>query len=68
MVKPFDYEELLARINSLTRRNLKNKSTTFITVGDYTMDLEKKSVSCDSEDIKLSHLEFDLLKYFAQNI
>ena len=68
MVKPFDYEELLARINSLTRRNLKNKSTTFITVGNYTIDLEKKSVSCDSQDIKLSHLEFDLLKYFAQNI
>jgi len=45
MVKPFDYEELLARINSLTRRNLKNKSTTFIKVGNYIIDLEKKSVS-----------------------
>jgi DNA-binding response OmpR family regulator len=26
MTKPFDFEELLARLNSLNRRNLKNKS------------------------------------------
>jgi len=68
MVKPFDYEELLARIHSLTRRNLKNKSTTFITVGNYTIDMKKKSVDWDNWEVKLSHLEFDLLKYFAQNI
>lgn len=68
MVKPFDYEELLARIHSLTRRNLKNKSTTFISIKNYTIDLVKKSVSWTEWEIKLSHLEFDLLKYFAQNI
>ena len=68
MVKPFDYEELLARIHSLTRRNLKNKSTTFIMAGDYKIDLDKKLVSWSEWEIKLSHLEFDLLKYFAQNI
>jgi DNA-binding response OmpR family regulator len=44
MVKPFDYDELLARIHSLTRRNLKNKSTTQISINCYLIDLEKKIV------------------------
>jgi DNA-binding response OmpR family regulator len=30
--------------------------------------MKKKSVDWDNWEVKLSHLEFDLLKYFAQNI
>ena len=67
MVKPFDYDELLARIHTLTRRNLKNKSTTQISVQWYTIYLEKKSVAGINGEIKLSHLEYDLFLYFAQN-
>lgn len=67
MVKPFDYEELLARVHTLTRRNLKNKSTTLIHVADLTINLEQKIVSSENWEVKLSHLEYDLLKYFAQN-
>jgi DNA-binding response OmpR family regulator len=67
MVKPFDYDELLARIYSLTRRNLKNKSTTQISIHTYIIDLEKKIVRWSDWEIKLSHLEFDLFLYFAQN-
>lgn len=66
LVKPFDYEELLARLKSLTRRNLKNKSTKII-FWDYEMDLEKVELKRNWEIISLSPLEFDLLKYFAQN-
>jgi DNA-binding response OmpR family regulator len=47
MVKPFDYEELLARIHTLTRRNLTNKSTTIINIGELKIDLELKNVSKD---------------------
>ena len=67
MVKPFDYEELLVRIQALTRRNLKNKSTTTINIADLSINLENKQVLKDWVEVKLSHLEFDLLKYFAQN-
>ncbi len=67
MVKPFDYDELLARVHTLTRRNLKNKSTTQIDIRGINIDLEKKIVTWIQWEIKLSHLEFDLLKYFAQN-
>jgi two-component system OmpR family response regulator len=67
MVKPFDYDELLARIHSLVRRNLKNKSTTQITIHSYIIDLEKKIVTGKNGEIKLSSLEFDLFLYFAQH-
>ncbi len=66
LTKPFDYEELLARINSLTRRHLKNKSD-FIKIWKFDLDLEKNEVSENNEIIKLSALEFRLLKYLSQN-
>lgn len=67
LVKPFDYDILIARIEALVRRNLKNKSTTLLHIGTYTIDREKIEVSDDSGMIHLSSLEFDLLLYFAQN-
>lgn len=66
--KPFDYDELLARIKSLTRRNLKNKSNTKIMVWEFVIDLEEVQVYKGEEKIKLSTLEFNLFKYLAQNM
>lgn len=65
--KPFDYDELIARINTLTRRNLKNKSNTKITIWDYLIDLEEVQVYKWKIKIKLSTLEFNLFKYLSQN-
>ncbi len=67
LVKPFDYDILVTRLKALTRRNLKNKSNTFIYIGDYTIDLEKIEVSKSGDIIKLSKLEYELFKYLAQN-
>ncbi len=67
LVKPFDYNELLARLKSLTRRNLKNKSNTFIKYNDFEIDLVKKEVKKLNEKIKLSSLEYDLFLYLSQN-
>ncbi|MDQ7009557.1 MAG: response regulator transcription factor [Candidatus Gracilibacteria bacterium] len=66
LVKPFDYNELIARLKSLTRRNLKNKSN-FIKIGEFSIDLEKIEVSKNNEIIKLSNLEFRLFSYLSQN-
>lgn len=66
MVKPFDFEELLVRLEALTRRNLKNKSTTKIVFGEYEMDVEKEMVLKTGEHVHLSTLEFNLLKYLLQ--
>lgn len=68
MTKPFDYDELYSRINSLTRRNLENKSTTKISHANFSIDLKNAQVLLDNQEVKLSNLEFELLKYFAQNI
>jgi DNA-binding response OmpR family regulator len=65
--KPFDYDILVARLEALTRRGLKNKSTTILQIWAYTIDLEKIEVTKGKERIHLSHLEFDLLVYFAKN-
>lgn len=68
LTKPFDFEELLARIQALSRRNLKNKSNTLHFWKKYTLDIEKTEFYQEKNMIKLSPLEFNLLKYLAQNI
>jgi len=67
LVKPFEYNELLARINSIHRRKMKNHSNTLIKIKDIDIDIEKHEVRKDSKNIKLSKLEYDLFKYLAQN-
>ena len=67
LVKPFEYTELLARMKALTRRKLANKSTTTINIWDIELNLQKIEVKKWWEIIKLSHLEYELLKFLAQN-
>jgi DNA-binding response OmpR family regulator len=67
LCKPFDYDILIARLDALTRRHLKNKSTEILSIWNCTLDLEKMEVYQANKQIHLSHLEFELLKYFAQN-
>ena len=67
LVKPFEYSELLARINAVQRRKMKNHSNTMIKIADIELDLEKHEVRQNGETVKLSKLEYDLFKYLAQN-
>lgn len=64
--KPFDMEELISRLNSLTRRNTANKSQ-IVTIKNITINLPQRIVERNGKNIKLSTLEFDLLKYLLQN-
>jgi DNA-binding response OmpR family regulator len=66
LIKPFNYDELIARIKSLTRRNLKNKSNK-INIWEFNINLEKIEVFKNNKEIKLSNLEFKLFSYLAQN-
>lgn len=66
MTKPFDLDELLARLHALYRRNLKNKSN-ILTFWKYVLDLDQTVLLKGKEKISLSHLEFKLLTYLAQN-
>lgn len=64
--KPFDFEELISRIEALNRRNFSNKNSN-IRVYDIEINPTKRSVTKWVEEISLSTIEFDLLKFLAQN-
>lgn len=66
MVKPFDYEEMLARINALIRRNQKNKWEVIL-IEDLKIDTNKKSVELNNKPVELTKIEFWLLLYLARN-
>lgn len=64
--KPFDYGELMARIDALNRRNAISK-TTLVEIWDIEVDIIKRVVKKNWDIVEMSTLEFDLLKFFLQN-
>ncbi|PKM98898.1 MAG: DNA-binding response regulator [Elusimicrobia bacterium HGW-Elusimicrobia-3] len=69
MVKPFDMEELLARMDGLVRRNqpeLAGGSGRMQFKG-IVMDLRGRQVLANGEEIKVSPREYELLRIFLEN-
>ncbi|HPR09217.1 response regulator transcription factor [Candidatus Saccharibacteria bacterium] len=66
MVKPFSFEELLARIRALLRRNSAAKNP-ILSVADLTLDPATFVVQRANTPIKLSQTEYALLEYFMRN-
>jgi len=66
MVKPFSFEELLARIRALLRRPAET-SDNILQVGDLTMDTSKLEVRRGKKRIKLTSTEYALLEYLMRN-
>ncbi len=66
MVKPFSFEELLARIRALLRRPTET-SNNILQVGDLTMDTSKLEVRRGKKRIKLTSTEYALLEYLMRN-
>lgn len=64
--KPFDFEELISRIEALYRRTASFKSSSIV-IDNVEIDITKRIVKKDWIGIELSNLEFNLLKYLAQN-
>jgi len=66
LVKPFAFEELLARVRALLRRpqnQLENK----LTVADLTLDTSRFEIKRGEKNINLSTKEFALLEYLMRN-
>ena len=63
--KPFSFEELLARIRVLMRKN-ETQSTVF-SAGDIVLNIEKHTVTKKDNQIELTQKEFSLLEYFLRN-
>ena len=66
MVKPFDIQELLARVEGVLRRH--GKLQTVLTVGDLTINTLSMQVTRGGEEIILTRKEYELLLLFARNV
>lgn len=66
LVKPFAFEELLARIRSLLRRR-ESKIETILTLGDLSLNRTSKEVKRADAVIKLTKKEYVILEYLLLN-
>lgn len=70
MTKPFDMDELIARIVSLIRRytrfNQKDGTPQQLTFDGLEIDLENRSITTENGTFELPPKEFDLLLYCAK--
>ena len=76
MVKPFSLDELLARVRSMLRRreweadyraDESSSQRSLLTFGKVVVDFDTHEVQVEGEGRKLTQLELDLLRYFAEN-
>ena len=65
LIKPFDKEELIARVEALLRRT--SAKHLFLTAEDLTMDLSTRAVTRGGRPILLSPTEFRLLEFLLRN-
>ncbi len=71
LVKPFNREELLARIDAIIRRTSGNYTNeNILAFQDLTLDLKSRKVMCNKQELILQGKQFDLLEYLlnTQNI
>lgn len=66
VLKPFDLQELLARMRVITRR-AEGRSTQLLSIGRLTIDEAQHEVSWDGEPITLGRREFALLLELARH-
>lgn len=68
LVKPFEIDELLARIRALTRRNFAPIVEQEMAIGDVMLNRTAQSVKRDGTEIQLTPREFQLLDLLVQNM
>jgi DNA-binding response regulator trcR len=66
LVKPFAFDELLARIRVMLRRTSNNVNNVF-TIADLIVDCDSQTVTRNNNTIKLSAREFTILEYMIRN-
>jgi two-component system, OmpR family, response regulator MprA len=66
LVKPFERQELLARLRAMLRRR-PPRGSAFLTVGDLRLNPDTREVSRGERPIDLTAREFELLEYLMRN-
>lgn len=67
LVKPFDIDELCARIRALNRRHKGNEPQRYHH-GDLMLDPSSRTVTLRENEISLSNKEFDILRALMENM
>ncbi|MBC7459596.1 response regulator transcription factor [Candidatus Saccharibacteria bacterium] len=67
VTKPFNTDELRARIAAVGRRQSRTDIRTTLVYGDIAIDLDRHKVTREQTDIVLRRKEFDILEYLILN-
>lgn len=67
LTKPFAFEELLARLRSITRRGASAIAEERLAVGDLVMDVRAREVTRAGQQIDLPPREYALLEYLMRH-
>lgn len=67
LVKPFEFKELFARLESLIRRDRLGRDLV-TRVGDMVLDRKTRQVTRQGHEIRLTRREYDLLEALASNV
>jgi two-component system KDP operon response regulator KdpE len=65
MVKPFGIGELMARLRACLRSKPAAGTSNALRVGGVNLDFERRVVTRDEQEIRLSRREYDLLRFLA---
>lgn len=66
LVKPFDFDELLARLRAMTRKHVGQRKNQFV-VGDLVLDVEQHRVTRGGVELTLLPKEFSILEHLMRN-
>ena len=67
LVKPFNREELIVRIDALVRRGTGNYSENKVTFKELILDLNSIKISVNGKEILLQGKQFDVLEYLINS-
>lgn len=67
LVKPFNFQELGARVKALVRRSCNDKRAQTLTCADLILNCNTRKAQRGTREIELTVKEYRLLEYFLQN-
>ncbi|MBB1300769.1 response regulator transcription factor [Pseudoalteromonas sp. SG41-1] len=69
LCKPFDFDELLARVLALKRRMTapQQQDQTTLNIGSLALLIQQRIALLNGEELALTKIEFELLLYFVEN-
>ena len=67
LIKPFNREELIARVDAIIRRTTGNYTENVIEFKGLILDLNNRKITVDGEEIILQGKQFDVLEYLINS-